>query len=191
MSTNLNALRETQSENVCRLQVLTQRGTGDLSTVQDLTGPTAVAANPTWATTAMNGVERWNVASAGNRPPRPPIVKGTRSTIQTVEPRAEHKLSYFVGRPLKDTTEADVVNLLEEVGVKDVKCTLIKAKDGRIFNTAAFKGEHTGFVQRYLQQRDTSPVTPRSETGFSIKGYPMTVSVGLSLLLFDNGVKSV
>ena len=36
-------------------------------------------------------------------------------------------------------TEADGVDLLEEIGVKDVKCTLIKAKDGRIFNTAAFR----------------------------------------------------
>ena len=55
MSTNLNALRETQSGNVCRLQVSTERGTGDLSTVKDPTGPTAVADKPTWATTAMNG----------------------------------------------------------------------------------------------------------------------------------------
>ena len=52
----------------------------------------------------------------------------------------------------------DVVDLLEEVGVKDVKCTLIKAKDGCIFNTAAFKGERTGCVQRYLQQRGYVPV---------------------------------
>ena len=130
-----------QPGNICRLQVSTHRGTGDLSTSKDITLPVVVADNPTWATTAMNGAERWNVASVGNRSPRPPTVKVTRSTTQTVKgvPRGERKVSYFVGRLHKDTTEADVVELLEEVGVKDVKCTLIKAKDGRTFNTVAFR----------------------------------------------------
>ena len=85
LSTNLNSLRETQSGNVCRLQMSTQRGTGDLSTVKDPTGSAAVADNPTWATTAMNGAERWSVASAGNRPHRPPTVKGIRSTTLSVK----------------------------------------------------------------------------------------------------------
>ena len=123
LSTNLNALRETQSGNVCRRQMSNQRGAGELSSVKDSTGPTAVTENSTWAAIAMNGAERWNVASVGNRPPRPPTVKGTRSAIQTVKgvPRAEHRVTYFVGRLHKDTTEAGVVDLLEEVGVKDVK----------------------------------------------------------------------
>ena len=70
----------------------------------------------------MNGAERWNVASVGNHPPRPPTFKGTRSATQTVKrvPRAERRVSYFVGRLHKDTTQLDVVDLLEEVGVKDV-----------------------------------------------------------------------
>ena len=98
----------------------TQRGAGELSSVKDPTGPTAVTENPTWAATAMNGAERWNVTSIGNRPPRPPTVKGTRSATQTVKgvPRAERRVSYFVGRLHKDTTQVDVVDLLEVVGLK-------------------------------------------------------------------------
>ena len=38
LSTHLNALRKTQSGNIFRLQVSTQRFTGDLSTVKDPTG---------------------------------------------------------------------------------------------------------------------------------------------------------
>ena len=145
LSTNLNAQHESQPGNVCRLQVSTQRS-DDLSTSKDLIYPVAVADNPKWATTAMNGAERWNVASIGNRPPRPPTVKGTCSTTQMVKgvPLAERRVSYFVGRLNKDTTEADVVDLLEEVGVKDVKWAY--------FQTGSLPSECTACVQRYLQQ---------------------------------------
>ena len=160
MSININALRETRSGNVCRLEASTQRDTSDLSTVNDPTCPAAVADNPTWATTAMNGAERWNVASSGNRPPRPPTVKGTRSTTPTVKgvPRAERRVTYFVGRIHKDTTEADVVDLLEECGVKDVKYTLIKAKYGRIFNTAAFRVSLPAAFRDICNSEETLPV---------------------------------
>ena len=108
----------------------------------------------------MNGAERWNVASVGNRSCRPLTVKGTCSATQTVKgvPRAERRVSYFVGRLLNDTTEADVLDLLEEVDVKDVKCTLIKAKDGRIFSTAAFKVSVTAAFRDICNSEDTWPV---------------------------------
>jgi len=49
------------------------------------------------------------------------------------------RLVCFVGRLHKETTEDHLANYLAESGIQDVKCTLIKPKEGRTFNTAAFR----------------------------------------------------
>jgi hypothetical protein len=48
------------------------------------------------------------------------------------------RLTAFVGRLHKDTTAEELVELLKEAGLQDVRCKRLEAKDGRQFNTAAF-----------------------------------------------------
>ena len=45
----------------------------------------------------------------------------------------------FAGRLDKDVTEKDLTDFLSEKGIQDVKCTKLIAKDGRVFNTSAFR----------------------------------------------------
>ena len=49
------------------------------------------------------------------------------------------RLVAFVNRLHTDTTENDLQLMLENAGVKDVKCFRIKPKDGKINKTAAFR----------------------------------------------------
>jgi hypothetical protein len=44
----------------------------------------------------------------------------------------------FGSRLHADTTEHDLKDYLTEVGINDVRCRKLTAKDGRVFNTAAF-----------------------------------------------------
>lgn len=66
------------------------------------------------------------------------------SSVKTV-PRS---IACFVGRLHLDTTEQHLKDYLAEVGIMDVKCRKLAAKDGRIFNTAAF------YVSCSIQYRD-------------------------------------
>jgi len=70
---------------------------------------------------------------------RPPLKligeRATKDNVKTVSQR----LVCFVGRLHKDTTEDHLANYLAEAGIQDVKCTLIKPKEGCTFNTAAFR----------------------------------------------------
>lgn len=71
----------------------------------------------------------------------PVRVRGTKSTtgggtaIQTV-PR---RLTAFVSRLALDTTSDDLHDFLTEAGLKDVQCTKMKSKDGKVFRSAAFR----------------------------------------------------
>ena len=49
------------------------------------------------------------------------------------------RLVAFVSRLHTDTTENDLQLMLENAGVKDVKCFRIKPKDGKTYRTAAFR----------------------------------------------------
>ena len=51
----------------------------------------------------------------------------------------QHDMVAFVSRLHTDTTENDLQLMLENAGVKDVKCFRIKPKDGKIYKTAAFR----------------------------------------------------
>jgi len=59
-------------------------------------------------------------------------VKGNMKTVS-------RRLVCFVGQLHNDTTEEHLANYLAESGIRDVKCTLIKPKGGRTFNTASFR----------------------------------------------------
>jgi len=48
-------------------------------------------------------------------------------------------LTCFVGRLDQTTTENDLKQYLEDVGIKDARCAKLQAKDGRVFTTAAFR----------------------------------------------------
>lgn len=70
---------------------------------------------------------------------KPPLkLIGKRATKDNVK-TVSRRLVCFVGRLHKDTTEDHLANYLAESGIHDVKCTLIKPKEGRTFNTAAFR----------------------------------------------------
>jgi hypothetical protein len=45
----------------------------------------------------------------------------------------------FVGRLQKDTTADELKDYLSDIGILNARCTLLAAKDGRIFKTAAFR----------------------------------------------------
>ena len=64
-------------------------------------------------------------------------LSGTQSgkLVQSV-PRS---IVAFVGRLQKNTTADDLKVYLSDIGIPDARCTLLSAKDGRIFNTAAFR----------------------------------------------------
>lgn len=63
---------------------------------------------------------------------------GTRTTATSAVKTVARSIACFVGRLHPDTTEQDMKNYLNEVGIHDAKCKKLVAKDGRIFNTAAF-----------------------------------------------------
>jgi len=51
---------------------------------------------------------------------------------------APRRLTAFVGRLHIDTSEEDLHECLSAVGIEDVKCKKLAAKDGKVFKTAAF-----------------------------------------------------
>ena len=70
---------------------------------------------------------------------RKPIVrvwgKASNSTITAV-PR---QLTCFVGRLHLDVTREDLATFLHQQGILDAQCEKLVAKNGRVFNTSAFK----------------------------------------------------
>lgn len=49
------------------------------------------------------------------------------------------QLTCFVGRIHQDVTEEDLAGFLKDRGISDVRCRKLIPKDGRVFNTAAFR----------------------------------------------------
>lgn len=45
---------------------------------------------------------------------------------------------FFVGRQDPVTAKSDLKNYITDIGMKDVECNKLQAKDGRVFKTAAF-----------------------------------------------------
>lgn len=65
-------------------------------------------------------------------------ITGKRAHSQTVK-AVKKPLTCFVGRLDQTTTENDLKQYLEDVGIKDARCAKLQAKDGRVFTTAAFR----------------------------------------------------
>jgi len=67
------------------------------------------------------------------------VLRGTRgSDGNTGVSGVPRRLTAFVGRLHSDTTEKDLCDVLSNLGIKEVKCKKLVAKDGRVFRTAAF-----------------------------------------------------
>jgi hypothetical protein len=60
----------------------------------------------------------------------------SEQTVKAVPRKAV--LSAYVGRLQKDTTEEALTCFLSEVGLNGVVCKKLKAKNGKVFHTAAF-----------------------------------------------------
>ena len=86
-----------------------------------------------------------------------PVVKGSRSinhgskSIKAV-PWSD-RVTFVIRRLDKATTETDLIEYLEELGVSDVNCKKLVAKDGRQFKTSAFPGKLSVILQRYMLRR--------------------------------------
>lgn len=94
------------------------------------------------------GESSWVMAakkSSGNsivasKPNVQPMIRftGSASNVNVKAVPRPKLLRAFVGRLDIDTSNEDLKSLLSEAGVKDVTCRKLSAKDGRVFNTAAF-----------------------------------------------------
>lgn len=119
----------------------------------DVSQPSAAAAMPAGKQPDSNASVSWasrvgaggtaqsaNVSGNSKRMAAHPvacIVKGNRSAgaIKAVQ----RPLTCFVGRLDLSTTEADLSDYLASVGIPHALCKKLSAKDGRTFNTAAFR----------------------------------------------------
>jgi len=73
------------------------------------------------------------------KPPQklPVRVHGVKATAIKSIPRRQI-LAAYVGRLHSDTTEEALTRFLQGEGMKGIVCKKLKAKDGRVFKTAAF-----------------------------------------------------
>ena len=91
-----------------------------------------------------------------------PVVKGSHSinhgskSIKAV-PRSD-SVTFFIGRQNKETTEIDLIEYMEEFGASDVNCKKLVAKDGRQFNTSAFRVICPSSYKDICYDEDTWPV---------------------------------
>jgi len=69
--------------------------------------------------------------------PRRPTKYGTGQSSNKVK-SVPRRLTCFVGRLEKDTSEEDLCSYLDEVGIKDAQCHKLDDKDG-LFHMAAFR----------------------------------------------------
>ena len=78
---------------------------------------------------------------AVNQLPRATVTTrvGKRQNVNSVKAIKKPLLSCFVSRLDPETTAEDLQEYLDGVGIKDAECWKIKARDGRVFKTAAFK----------------------------------------------------
>ena len=76
-------------------------------------------------------------ASKASTRPATHFVRGSRplSAVKAIQ----RPLTCFVGRLDADTTEADLHDYLNSVGIRNAVCKKLIAKDGRTFRTAAFR----------------------------------------------------
>lgn len=101
-------------------------------------GPSTVGqSRPTWAEQAAN-------LSAADEPFKPSVTMhrkimcGTRSASGPVK-GVPRPLVCFVGRLNIDTTEDDLRDYLDSVGIHDAICKKLSSRDGKTFKTAAFR----------------------------------------------------
>ena len=75
--------------------------------------------------------------------PAAPILRGAKPVGtgrgQTAVQGVPRRVTAFVGRLHKDTTEDDLRDLLVAAGIKDAQCKKLEAKNGREYATAAFR----------------------------------------------------
>jgi len=95
------------------------------------TSTSGLAASRSWA----DQVNELANDAAGMKPRIRIRGKGPTSNIKAV-PR---RLTCFVGRLAPDVTEEELAGLLKDQEILDVKCTKITPRNGRIFNTSAFR----------------------------------------------------
>jgi len=101
---------------------------------KDNSGTVNEASN--WVTVASS----YRPAQPKPKPALPPIrFKGSRPDVPLKSVPRDEILSAFVGRLHPDTTEEDLTKYLSSEGMKGIVCRKLVAKNGRKFNTAAFR----------------------------------------------------
>jgi len=76
-------------------------------------------------------------------------------------------LSAFVGRLHPDTTEEELTKYLSSEGMKGIVCRKLVAKNGRKFNTAAFRVTCSRRVAIYFIMKNRGHAGLNSEIGFT------------------------
>ena len=92
-------------------------------------------ASVSWASRVASAAKVYGTKAAVK--PATHIVRGNRSsgTVRAIQ----RPLTCFVGRLDVNTTESDLSNYLDSAGIHNAVCKKLSAKDGRVFNTAAFR----------------------------------------------------
>ena len=136
-----------------KLDVVPNHETGHVETVDGDKAEGAAAANyadtPSWSGVAAEGIgdpqTKFTLVSRQRqqKPPQklPVRVHGVKACSEATAiksiPRRQI-LAAYVGRLHSDTTEEALTRFLQGEGMKGIVCKKLKAKDGRVFKTAAF-----------------------------------------------------
>lgn len=122
---------------------------------------------PSWAnmagTSSFDPVtqRRLPVAPPASRLVSAPVLRGAKPSGtgkgQTAIQGVPRRITAFVGRLHKDTTEDELRDLLVSAGIEDAKCKKLEAKNGREFATAAFCVSCSITWNSIFYQSDTWP----------------------------------
>jgi len=142
-------------EEVCCSKAICQADWPPLPTqlplLQSISSPAAALAPQDVVAVSAPGVGRFcsNSATEGQSKPasgnrRSVVVKGKQVTNNkaTCIQGVQRRLTAFVGRLKKETTADDMLVWMSvrcTVGLQDRKCTRLEPRNGRVFNTAAFR----------------------------------------------------
>jgi len=101
------------------------------------------APRASWASVVQDAVASNVVMQLPRRPPvimRPPVLHGKKELSSTGSglKSAPRRIAAFVGRLHKDTSETELQTYMKDAGLINPWCKKLSAKDGRVFNTAAF-----------------------------------------------------
>ena len=68
-----------------------------------------------------------------------PVIQGRHQAVGCGIKTIQRQLTCFVGRLDKSTSEEELHDYLESVGIRDATCKNLEPKNGRVFGTAAFR----------------------------------------------------